>query len=361
MTSQDGSIVPLHEFHAFVLRCCESVGICEEHAEALAEMLVSADYRGHYSHGLKNLERYLIGVRKGIIGRSGVPEIIKETAATALVDGKGLLGPVIGNFCMDLAMKKAKDTGIGWVSVRGANHYGMAALYGTRALKQGMIGIALTNTSPGVAPTRAKELALGTNPICVAAPAKDGDAFLLDMATSAVAYGKAINAKRIGQLIPEGWAIDTDGKTTTDPNNVYGMLPLGGAEQTSGYKGYGLAMMVEIFCGILSGASYGHHIISVSDQINKVANLGQCFIAVNPNAFEDGFKERMSELLSFCRSLDPVEGETEVLVAGDPERRHMEKCDKQGGILYHPEQMKYANAVAASCNVEPMKVLKTPG
>ncbi|XP_053380813.1 uncharacterized oxidoreductase YjmC-like [Mercenaria mercenaria] len=355
----NGSVVPLEEFHAFIVRCSKSVGISDNHAESLAEMLVSADYRGHYSHGLKNLERYLICVRKGIISGAGTPEIVKQTAATALVDGHKLLGPVIGNFCMDLAMEKAKTAGIGWVSVRGSNHYGMAALYGLRALKQGMLGIALTNTSPGMAPTRAKENILGTNPICVAAPAKDGDGFMLDMATSAVAYGKAINAKRIGEPIPEGWAVDKQGKSITDPNFVYGMLPLGGAENTSGYKGYGLAMMVEIFCGILSGSNYGHNIISVSDQINKEANLGQCFIAINPEAFEEGFLDRMTELLNYCRNLDPVEGETEVLVAGDPERKHMEKCDQQGGILYHPEQIKHANSIATSCNVQPMKILKT--
>ncbi|XP_060563749.1 uncharacterized oxidoreductase YjmC-like [Ruditapes philippinarum] len=359
MTTVTGYVVPVEEFRDFVVRCSKSVGIAEDHADSLAEMVVSADYRGHYSHGLKNLERYLICVRKGIISGSGIPEVVKQTAATALVDGHKLLGPVVGNFCMDLAMEKAKAAGVGIVSVRGSNHFGMAALYGLRALKHGMIGIALTNTSPGMAPTRGKENVLGTNPICVAAPGTDGDSFLLDMATSAVAYGKAINAKRIGVPIPEGWAVDKDGQNITDPNFVYGMLPLGGVESTSGYKGYGLAMMVEIFCGILSGSNYGHHIISVSDQINKEANLGQCFIAINPDAFEDGFSERMSELLNYCRDLEPVEGENEVLVAGDPERKHMEKCDKQGGILYHPEQMKQANSIAASCNVEPMKILKT--
>lgn len=355
--SDTGDIVPLEEFRNFILRCSEKVGISAEHATDLADLVVSADYRGHYSHGLKNLGRYLTCAQNGIIAVKGEPEILKETISTALVDGNNLLGPVVGKFCMDLAVQKARQAGIGWVCARGCNHFGIAAWYGIRAMEQGMIGLCFTNSSPGLAPTRSKTITLGTNPICVASPGNNGDGFVLDMATSAVAYGKVIHAKRIGASIPEGWAIDTDGKVTTDPNQLYGMLPLGGAENTSGYKGYGLAMMVEIFCGILSGSNYGHHIISVQEQTSKVANLGQCFVAINPEAFEDGFTDRMSDLIDFSRNLEPVEREKPVLVAGDPEKINMAKCDRQGGILYHPEQIKYANELASTFGVEPMKTI----
>ncbi|XP_060585806.1 uncharacterized oxidoreductase YjmC-like [Ruditapes philippinarum] len=354
--ASEGSIVPLHEFHAFVVRCMKAVGISEEHGSSLADLLVSADYRGHYSHGLNRLDMYITDVKTKTTVAIENPEIVKETIATALVEGNNILGPVIGRFCMDLAIKKAKDAGIGWVSARGSNHFGIAGWYGLYALKHRMIGMAFTNTSPLLVPTRAKQEVLGTNPICVAAPAKDGDSFVLDMATTAVALGKIELADRKDQPIPVGWAVDKDGKSTTDPKQATGLSPLGGAENTSGYKGYGLSMMVEIFCGILSGANYAHHVRKWKES-HRQANLGQCFVAVDPEAFAPGFADRLSDLMQHCRNLEPADGQSEVLVAGDPERIHMEKCDNQGGIWYHPNQIKNANDIAASLQIEPMKTL----
>lgn len=216
--------------------------------------------------------------------------------------------------------------------------------------------MAFTNTSPLLVPTRAKQVTLGTNPINLAAPAKDGDSFVLDMATTSVALGKVELADRKDQPIPEGWAVDERGMPTTDPKKAEGLSPLGGAENTSGYKGYGLSMMVEIFCGILSGASYGPHVRKWKES-HLVANLGQCFVAIDPNAFEEGFTDRMSELMGYCRSLEPASEETEVLVAGDPERQHMQLCDKLGGIPYHKNQITFANEIAARLKVDPMKTL----
>ncbi|XP_060585808.1 uncharacterized oxidoreductase YjmC-like [Ruditapes philippinarum] len=139
-------------------------------------------------------------------------------------------GPVIGRFCMDFAIKKAKEAGIGWVSARGSNHFGIAGWYGLHALKHGMIGMAFTNTSPLLVPTRAKQEVLGTNPICVAAPAKDGDSFVFDMANCR-GVRKDL-ADRKDQPIPVGWAVDKDGKSTTDPKQATGLSPLEGAENT---------------------------------------------------------------------------------------------------------------------------------
>ncbi|KAL4222706.1 hypothetical protein ACF0H5_018747 [Mactra antiquata] len=356
MSTDEGSIVPLQEFHAFVVRCMKALGISEDHGSSLADLLVSADYRGHYSHGLNRLDMYICDVRTKTTVADGTPEIIKETTATALVDGNNILGPVVGKFCINLAIKKAKEAGIGWVSARGSNHFGIAGWYGLRALESGMIGMAFTNTSPLMVPTRGKEPVMGTNPICVAAPANNGDSFVLDMATTAVALGKIELAARKEQPIPEGWAVGIDGKSTTDPSRMHGMCPLGGAENTSGYKGFGLSMMVEIFCGILSGSMYAHRVRKWAET-HKQANLGQCFVAINPEAFGEGFTDRMSDLMQYCRNQDPAEGETEVLVAGDPERIHMEKCDRQGGIWYHPNQIKNAEEIARKLEVEPMKTL----
>uniref|UniRef100_A0A667YX37 Uncharacterized oxidoreductase YjmC-like n=1 Tax=Myripristis murdjan TaxID=586833 RepID=A0A667YX37_9TELE len=325
------------EVQSFIERCMIAVGTKPHHARSLAEVLVEGDRRGHYSHGLNRMDMYVKDIKTGICAKDGEPVIEKESAATALVDGKNLLGPVVGNFCMDLAIKKAKEVGIGWVVAHGSNHYGIAGYYAMQALKENMIGMSFTNTSPLVVPTRGKECTLGTNPISVAAPAKHGDSFVLDMATSAVALGKIELHDRRGDSIPEGWGCDPQGKLTTDPGRVLkggGLLPIGGSEATGGYKGYGLGMMVEVFCGILAGAEYSRNVRKWKET-NRVANLGQCFVAINPENFAPGFSDRMSDLLSIQRGLDPSDPDSPVLAAGDPERANMAKCEAMGGISYH--------------------------
>ncbi|XP_062588864.1 uncharacterized oxidoreductase YjmC-like [Saccostrea cucullata] len=355
MATGSESIVPEKELHSFVVRCMEAVGANSEHASVLADLIVAADTRGHYSHGLNRLDMYVNSIETNTTshGKGIEPQIVKETVATALVEGNNILGPAVGKFAIDLAIKKAKEAGIGFVTVKGSNHFGIAGWYGMRAMEQGLIGMAFTNTSPLLVPTRAKKVTLGTNPICVAAPAKDGDNFVLDMATTSVALGKIELQERKGESMPNGWAIDKEGKETNDPSAYAGLLPLGGSEESSGYKGYGLAMMVEVLCGILSGANFGPNLRTWKD-FEKVANLGQCFIAIDPSAFAEGFAERMSELMEYCRRLEPAEKELPVKVAGDPERFHIDLCKQHGGIPYHQNQITFANDLAKRLKVKPM-------
>ncbi|GFO19291.1 malate dehydrogenase [Plakobranchus ocellatus] len=348
------SVVAVEEMRQFVVRAMLAVGTKKEHACDLADLLVAADYRGHFSHGLNRLDMYVHDIEVGVCVCDKEPTIVKETAATALVDGNNLLGPVVGKFCTDLAIKKAKETGVGWVTARASNHFGIAGWYAMRAMEHGMMGLAFTNTSPLMVPTRAKMTALGTNPIACAAPAKDGDSFVLDMATTAVALGKLEINDRKGLDIPLGWGCDDKGKPTTKPSCAKGLMPLGGTEECSGYKGYGLAMMVEIFCGILGGADFGPNIRSWKGT-EREANLGQCFIVVDTSAFAPGFSDRLSQLASSLRGMEPAEGEEQVLIPGDPEQKHMEKCDQLGGIEYHPNQIKFANDLAAQLKIQPVK------
>lgn len=342
------------EVQSFIERCMTAVGTKPHHAQSLAEVLVEGDHRGHYSHGLNRMDMYVKDIKSGICAKDGEPVVEKESAATALVDGKNLLGPVVGNFCMNLALKKAKEAGIGWVVAHGSNHYGIAGYYSMQALKENMIGMSFTNTSPLVVPTRGKECTLGTNPISVAAPANDGDSFVLDMATSAVALGKVELNDRRGDEIPVGWGLDCDGKMTSDPKRVLnggGLVPIGGCEATGGYKGYGLGMMVEVFCGILAGAEYSKHIRTwkVTD---KVANLGQCFVAINPENFAPGFNDRMSDLLNIQRTMEPADPDAPVLAAGDPERTNIQKCEAMDGISYHLNVVKHMNDCATKIGVK---------
>ncbi|XP_067358244.1 uncharacterized oxidoreductase YjmC-like isoform X1 [Channa argus] len=344
------------EVQDFIERCMISVGTKPHHAHSLAEVLVEGDHRGHYSHGLNRMDMYVKDIQTGICEKYGEPLVEKESAATALVDGKNLLGPVVGNFCMTLAIKKAKEVGIGWVVAHGSNHYGIAGYYAMQALKENMIGMTFTNTSPLVVPTRGKECTLGTNPLSVAAPAMNGDSFVLDMATSAVAIGKVELYDRRGDPIPEGWGCDAKGQLTTDPSRVLnggGLVPVGGSEATGGYKGYGLGMMVEVLCGILAGAQYSKH-IRTWKETGRVANLGQCFVAINPENFAPGFSDRMSDLLSIQRGVHSANPDIPVLVAGDPERMHMKKCEEMGGIPYHMNVVNYMNQCAQKIGVSPL-------
>ncbi|KAJ7998249.1 hypothetical protein DPEC_G00220660 [Dallia pectoralis] len=225
-----------------------------------------------------------------------------------------------------------------------------------QALDSNMIGMSCTNTSPLVVPTRAKECTLGTNPLSVAAPANNGDSFVLDMATSTVALGKIELHERRGDTIPEGWGCDSQGRISTDPREVLnggGLVPLGGSEATGGYKGFGLGMMVEVFCGMLAGSHYSQNIRTWKDT-DRVANLGQCFVAVNPDNFAPGFNDRMSNILSLHRDLEPAEPGCAVLAPGDPERRHIIKCQNLGGIPYHLNVVTFMNDLARQIGVSPL-------
>ncbi|KAK7109474.1 uncharacterized oxidoreductase YjmC-like [Littorina saxatilis] len=358
-TEAEEKVVPVEEMHGFVIRCMRTAGAPEHHAQALADLLTAADHRGHYSHGLNRLDMYVRDIQSGMTVHNVEPTVVKETAATALVEGNNVLGPVVGRFCMDLAIQKAKEAGIGWVSARGSNHFGIAGWYSMRAMEQGLLGMAFTNTSPLLVPTRARKPTLGTNPLSLAAPGNQGDSMVLDMATTAVALGKVELNDRKGKPIPKGWGVDSSGKTSTDPKPVVesgGLMPLGGSEECSGYKGYGLSMMVDVFCGLLSGAAFGPNVRRWKTN-DRPANLGQCFIAIDPSAFAPGFTDRMSDLMDHCRNLEPAEGESEVLVPGDPERKHIEKCTRLGGIPYHPNQIKYAQNLAEELKIQPMKTL----
>lgn len=350
-------IVPIQSMKDFIKSIFIKLNVQIDHAESIADLLVTGDYRGHFSHGLNRIELYIKDLQSGTCKGQGEPIVLKESPATALVDGQNLLGAVVGKFCMEKAIEKAKACGIGWVVCRGSNHFGIAGYYSLMALKQRMMGMSFTNASPLLAPTRSKEPFFGTNPISVTAPSKNPeDDFVLDMATSVVALGKIEIASRREEKIPHGWAIDKDGKSVDDPNSFTALLPLGGLEESSGYKGYGLATMIEIFTSVLSGATVAPHVRKWTHN-HVVADLGHCFVAINPEFFAPGFEDRMSRLTGDLRSQEPAEEGKSVLIHGDPERKHMKKCDEQGGIEYHINQIKMANRLAEEFGVDPPQTI----
>lgn len=357
-TDHRSMVVPKEEVVRFIAECMRAAGTIPDDAKIVADHLMTADCRGHFSHGMNRMQMYVHDIQHRITDPTAKPQVLTDFQAIALVDGNNALGQVVGNFCMEMAIEKARKFGIGMVTARGSNHYGIAGYYALMAMQQEMIGFSCTNTSPLMAPTRSRKAALGTNPLSLGMAARHGDQFVLDMATTTVALGKIELAIRKKEQIPEGWALDSEGKVTQSAEAAYEaslLMPLGGKESNSGYKGYGLALMIEVLCGILSGSEFGPNIRQWKTG-DRVANLGHCFLAINPEAFTDGSKDRLSSLLKQLRSL-PVSGDQPVLIPGDPERQAMEKVEKEGGITYHENQLKAMEEFAKQMQVTPMKLV----
>ncbi|XP_013193493.2 (2R)-3-sulfolactate dehydrogenase (NADP(+)) [Amyelois transitella] len=353
--------VRVDEVKRFMEESLQAAGAPPSEAKAHAELLLHADVTGHYSHGLNRLELYINDIKSGATDPNGKPVVLKESAATAWVDGRDALGATVGNFCMDLAVKKAKESGVGWVSAKGCNHFGMAGFWALKAEQEGLIGMAFTNSSPVMVPTRSKQRACGTNPVAMFAPAANGDSLGVDMASTTAAMGKIEIQIHKGEPIPHGWALGPDGKTTTDAQlafNTGHLLPLGGFEQTSGYKGFCLSAMIEVFCSGLSGANASHQVRSWSLDSNEGSpNLGQCFAAINPDCFAPGFAERVAHCLKAYRNLEPVDPSLPVLAPGDKERANAQMTKDRGTIMYAQRQIDVCNALAATVGVKPLKVV----
>jgi LDH2 family malate/lactate/ureidoglycolate dehydrogenase len=242
-----------------VARSFEKLGVPADDAEIAAEVLVASDLRGVDTHGVIRFNPnawYVKWLTEGSMSARPNLRVISESASTALVDGDRGMGMVIGHRAMEMAIRKARESGIGMVGVRNSRHYGMSAYYSMRALPHDMIGIAMTNASRQVVPTFGREAKFGTNPMCFAVPAGKERPFVLDMATTTAAAGKLELAARQGSAIPLGWALDESARVTDDPRTAQQarrLLPLGGTRVGGSHKGYGLAILVEILCGVLTG------------------------------------------------------------------------------------------------------------
>ncbi|CAH2042603.1 unnamed protein product, partial [Iphiclides podalirius] len=352
--------VQIEEVRRFMVESLVVAGAPEVEAEAQADLLLYADTVGHFSHGLNRLELYVNDMRGGVTKPDLKPVVLKETVATAWVDGMDTLGATAGNFCMDLAIRKAKETGIGWVSAKRTNHFGMAGYWAKKAEREGMIGMAFTNSAPVMAPTRSKQSACGTNPISMAAPAIGGDSMVVDMATTTAAMGKIEVQIHKKAPIPEGWALGPDGRTTTDSQlafNTAKLLPLGGFENTSGYKGYCLSAMVEIFCSGLSGSNPVHKVPAWTFDQEVPPNLGQCFVAIDPECFAPGFAERVADCLAHWRNLEPVDPSMPVLAPGDKERDNRRATLEKGTVTYPQGQIDSYGQMAKKIGIKPLVVV----
>jgi LDH2 family malate/lactate/ureidoglycolate dehydrogenase len=292
----------------------------------VAETLVWTSLRGVDSHGVARVPVYAERLRSGVLNGRPRPSVVRRDGAVAVVDGDHGPGQVAAVVATDLSIELARQHGVGVVSVRRSGHYGAAGFYAIRAAEAGLIGVSMTNTEPLVIPYGGVEPALGTNPIAFAAPAGDGTVFDLDMATSQVAINRINNARDEGRPIPEGWGVDEQGEPTTDPAAVKSAVPLGG------YKGYGLALMVEVLCGVLAGSGVRYGVGDLYSGGEQRQNTGHFHLAIDPERTvgREQFAGVLAGLLDELRAIKPASGFDEVLVAGDPEVRARAARERSG-------------------------------
>lgn len=342
------------ELVAAMQRLFEAGGVSANDAAAAAHALVLADRRGIESHGVARMPGYIRRLRRGLIEPDARLEVLRETPSTVAFDANNGLGLIAGRRAMERCIAKALETGICMATVRRSNHFGIAGTYALMAAEQGLGGMAMTNSSAIVVPTFSREPMLGTNPLAFAVPT-GGLPFCLDMSTATVAFGKIEMARRAGIPIPAGWGLDDDGRATTDPDAVRGLTPLGGARETSGHKGYGLGLMVEIFCGQLASNAWSHEIGASYVSDAPTEGTGHAFVAWRIDAFRDldAFKADLDAMLATLRANEVSEEYpgAQVLIPGDPESE-AERYNREHGIPVRRTVLRELAELAAECGVD---------
>ncbi len=329
----------------------ERVDVPEKDARQAADVLVLADLRGVETHGVSNMLRTYVGeYRSGQINPHPKYKVLRETRAAANFDSDGALGIISTPLAMEMAIEKAKDAGVGMVTIMNGRHLGMASYYAMMALEHDMIGVCVTSCGPSVLPTFASLPRMGTNPIAVAAPAGEEPPFVFDAATSSIAGNKVGLARRVGALLSPGWMAAGDGTPIMEPmeapegNHLPWLLPVGSTREQGSHKGYGLACIVDILGGILSGGGFGmfpgrphfHHMVA----------------AYRVEAFTDvvEFKGMMDDFLRLLKATPPTPGQERVIVAGQPEWEE-EQERRARGIPLHKEVVGWFRETCAEMEI----------
>ncbi|MCL5026747.1 MAG: Ldh family oxidoreductase [Chloroflexi bacterium] len=324
----------------------EAAGTSSDVAEQVARSLVENNLMGHDSHGVIRVPDYARRVKSGEIKSSAKPEIVKETAVTAVVNGNWNFGQIVARDAMQVAIDKAKQSGIGAVGILHCNHIGRLGEYSAMAAEQGLIGLVVVNAIPAAAPFGGKARVLGTNPISFAVPAGKQPMLLVDFATTVVAEGKLRVARDKHEKVPSHYILDKDGNPSEDPNDFYngGMLQFFGA-----HKGYALGVLVEALAGALAGA----YTYEGNDRGNGVFML-----AINPAGFDsaEGFRERIDALFSRIKAVPPAPGFKQVLIPGEPEMNN-KKTRLAEGIYVPADTWEALKKVAAEFGVDADKVV----
>ncbi|WP_339266657.1 ureidoglycolate dehydrogenase [Paenibacillus sp. FSL K6-1330] len=314
------------QLHELITTKLHMAGLTEEHAAGVADVLVHADIRGIHSHGAMRVEYYAERIAKGGLNTNPEFKFNKTGPSTAIFDGDNGVGHVAAKLAMDEAIEMAREHGIAAVGVRRIGHSGALSYFVRQAAKSGMIGISMCQSDPMVVPFGGSEPYYGTNPIAFAAPSQDGRIMTLDMATTIQAWGKILHARSRHESIPDSWAVDKEGHSTTDPFKVNALLPIAGP------KGYGLMMMVDVLSGILLGLPFGNKVSSMYHDLTEYRNLGQFHLVINPAFFTDPdmFKQHISNTMDDLNQIKPAPGFEQVLFPGQNNDLIQEQYEKNG-------------------------------
>jgi len=363
MSGKTGPRVQAEPLKDFCVRVFQKMGVPEADARITADVLVTANLRGVDSHGVARLRRYVDGLQSGMMVAQPEVQVVTETPATALIDAGAGLGQPVSYRAMEKAIEKALDVGAGFVTVRNSNHYGIAGYYAMMALDHNCIGISMTNAAVLVVPTFGRDAMLGTNPIAVAAPADRERPFVLDMATSTVPRGKLEVYHRLEKPLPLGWATDETGTPTAESGRVLehfkqraggGLLPLGGAgELLGGHKGYGLSLMVDVLCAVLSGAAYADTVYpKTPDGKPLPSKIGHFFGAWRVDGFRpaDEFKAAMDDLQQRLKNAPKAEDQDRIYVHGEKEYEEAERRSREG-IPLNPKVAVDLEAIAGELGI----------
>lgn len=336
----------------FTVKALQKMGVPEEDARITADALVAADLRGIDSHGVAHLAPFYIRrIKDGNINVTPQVKVISNAPSTAVMDGDGGLGFVVGYRAMEEAMRRAETTGAGFVTVRNSTHFGAGAYYAMMALSRDMIGISLTQGGKGIVAPGSRGRGIGLNVISVAIPAKEEAPFVLDMATGVVAGGKLELAARNKTTIPEGWAVDMDGNPVTEVAKATGgILPLGGTPQRGAYKGFGLTVLVDILCSTLSG---GLTIPEMGDLPRGMGKSTHFFGVLRIDGFmpAEEFKERMDAVIKAHHELPKAPGVDKIYLAGEVEQETKKKRQSKG-IPLHPAVVDSLQELARELDIE---------
>jgi LDH2 family malate/lactate/ureidoglycolate dehydrogenase len=327
---------------AFCREIFERLGLSPDDAFSAADVLVAADVRGIPSHGVARLQRYVNGLQSGGVIPDAPIEVLMDTPTSLVLDAHGAMGAPVSVRAMRTAIDKAKRSGAAFACVRDSNHFGIAGYYAMMAMREEMLGLAMTNTAALGVPTLGRQPMFGTNPIAFAAPANEKRGFVLDMATTTVTRGKIEVYNRLDKGLPAGWAVDKTGQPALDANALLddmfhriggGLVPLGGDTETlSGYKGYGLAVMVDVLCAVLCGAPFGP---GVADSETTSGRVSHFFGAIRIEAFREpgAFRQDMDRLLRQLEESPPAEGAERVYYAGLKEFEAEAESERRGVTL----------------------------
>jgi LDH2 family malate/lactate/ureidoglycolate dehydrogenase len=345
--------IPLAELERFITDVLCTHNLARNEAEVVAKAMADADLRGVYTHGVAQLPGYVEQLRSGGFNPRPNIQVVTETASTALVEGDGGMGHLVGVRAMEVAISKARQTGTAWVGVRGSRHWGAAAYYATRALKDDMIGLALTvGAGNCMVPWGGLDVLVGNNPFAIAVPGDKEPPVVLDMATSVMARGKVAIAAKNKEPIPPGWALDKDGKPTTDAVAAYegSMLPIGG------YKGYGLSVMIALLTGGLTGGAIGSELKGFFDlPCNNAHLLGairiDCFMPVAQ------FRARVDGYVRELKRSRKAEGISRIYVPGEIEYETVQRQLREG-ITLRPVVEQGVIALAQRLGIRPPGPLK---